>query len=78
MENGLNALFTQPKVATKTSLGQLVDDKSIWKFSTDSWQVMVKTSTNLQITSCNRLLLKQGMGNRGKGIEERGMENEEW
>ena len=39
MENGLNPLFTQPKVTTKTSLWQLVDDKSIWKLSTDSWQV---------------------------------------
>ena len=39
MENGLNALFTQPKVTTKRTLWQLVDDKSIWKLSTDSWQV---------------------------------------
>ena len=59
MENGLNALFTQPKVTTKTSLWQLLDDKSIESCQQTRGKLIVKTSTNLQMTSCNKPHLVQ-------------------
>ena len=59
MDNGLNALFTQPKVGTTTSLWQLVDDKSIGSCQQTRGKLIVKTSTNLQMTSCNKPHLMQ-------------------